>query len=210
MSAVLTPSTSSSWRLPPAVPDVPVWRLTVDEYHQYIAMGTLTEDDQIELLEGLLVPKMPKGKTHDGSIGILDEYLRTLLPSGWRLRIQCAVTLSDSEPEPDFAVVRGEVRQFLKGHPTPKDIGSIMEIADSSVSRDRLLKGRIYARAKIPVYWVVNLVDQQIEVYTEPGQNAKGQPAYLKKKVYRPGDQVPVVLFGQEVGKLAVGELLPG
>src|SRR5947207_2591394 len=98
-------------------PPVPVHRFTVEEYHRLIEHGVLTEDDRVELLEGWIVPKMTHNPPHDATIQIVDEQLRPLLRRGWMLRIQSAITLIDSEPEPDLAIVRGNSRTFLQGHP---------------------------------------------------------------------------------------------
>lgn len=97
----------------------PVRRFSVDEYHRMIQAGILTEDDAVELLEGWIVPKMPRNPPHDGTIQIADEVLRPRLPAGWQLRIQSALTMPDSEPEPDLVVVRGDARTYLNRHTRP-------------------------------------------------------------------------------------------
>jgi putative restriction endonuclease len=84
----------------------------------------------------------------------------------------------------------------------------IAEVADSSLRRDRGWKKRLYARARVAVYWIVNLVDRQIEVYTEPTGPVK-RPDYRQRADYKPGDKVPVVLDGREVARLAVNDILP-
>src|SRR5436305_4096318 len=87
-------------QLPPA----PVRRFTVDEYHRMIQTGILEEDDSVELLEGWIVLKMPRNPPHDVAIDLAREAIETRLPAGWRVRVQSAITTSDSEPEPDLAV----------------------------------------------------------------------------------------------------------
>ncbi len=189
-------------------PPFPVRRFTVDEYHHMIRTGLLTENDKVELLEGWLVPKMVRNPPHDTTLELAVEMLRACLPSGWRLRVQSAITLSDSEPEPDVAVVSGPVRSHASRHPGPAEVGLLVEIADSSLGHDRVEKGRIYARAAIPVYWIINLVDNQVEVYTSPS-GPVAAPAYGQRQDYRPGGLVPVVLAAQQVGQVAVQDLLP-
>ncbi len=189
-------------------PPFPIRKFTVAEYHQMIQAGILTEDDAVELLEGWIVPKMPRKPTHDGTIQLVHERLHPVLPPGWRIRIQSAITTGDSEPEPDLAVVRGDERSFLLRHPGPADVGAAMEVADTSLTQDRQDKGRIYARARIPLYWIVNLVDNQIEVYTYltgPDPN----PAYRRRQDYGIQDSVPLVLNAQEVARIPVRDLLP-
>jgi Uma2 family endonuclease len=82
------------------------------------------------------------------------------------------------------------------------------EVADSSLPRDRSHKARIYAAASVPVYWIINLVDHQIELYTDPtGPDAA--PAYRAHQVYKPGDSVPFVVDGRELGPIPAADLLP-
>lgn len=190
------------------IPDVPIYRLSVEQYHAMIRAGILQEDEPVELLEGLLVCKMTKNPPHNAAIVLMSEALRSLLPDGWYLSPQNSVTTDDSEPEPDCAVVRGAVRQFLDHNPGPQDVALVVEVADTSLSRDRGFKKRLYASAGFPIYWIVNLIDRRIEVYTEPTGPAE-QPDYRCCQNYGPDDEVPLVLDGQEVGRLAVRELLP-
>jgi Uma2 family endonuclease len=183
-------------------------RFSVAEYHRMIAAGILTEDDNLELLEGYLVHKMTRSPRHDGTLQLLYAALSRHLSSDWCIRIQCAITLGDSEPEPDGAVVRGDERSYLARHPAPYDIGVVIEVADSTLSADRIDKGRIYARAGIVCYWIVNLSERQIEVYTAPS-GPTAAPAYGQRKDYRPGDQLPLGLNGAPLVHLAVDDLLP-
>src|ERR671939_923995 len=97
-------------------------RFTVDEYHRLTELGILTEDDNLELIEGYLVLKMPRNPPHDGTIHRVLKRLVKLLPPGWDVRVQSAVTLVDSEPEPDLAVVREDPCGYLTRHPTAADI----------------------------------------------------------------------------------------
>jgi Uma2 family endonuclease len=183
-------------------------RFSVPEYHKLIEIGMLTEDDNLELLEGYLVHKMPHNPPHDRIIQRMNRRLMGLLPAGWDLRIQSAVTMTDSEPEPDVVIVRGDDSTYEHRHPGPLDIGVLIEVADSSLAGDRIDKSRIYARANVACFWIANLVDRQIEVYTQPsGPVAK--PTYAQPAIYRAGDNIPVVLDGATVTTIAVQELLP-
>ena len=105
-------------------------------------------------------------------------------------------------------IVRGETRQYLDRHPGPQDVALVVEVADSSLQRDRSLKKRLYAEARIPVYWIVNLLANQIEVYSEPS-GPHEQPDYQQQQIYGLADTVPVVIEGSEVGRLLVQDLLP-
>jgi Uma2 family endonuclease len=184
------------------------FRLTVDEYHRMIEANILTTDDRVELLDGYLVNKMPQNSPHGSTLERLTEDLTRLKPAGWRVRIQSPITLARSEPEPDAAVVRGDRHTFDARHPGGSDFGVVIEVADSSLALDRREKGRLYAEAGIPVYWIVNVANRQIEVYADPN-TAADPPAYRTRTDYPPGDAVPVVLDGAAVGTIAVSELLP-
>jgi len=198
--SIVNPPTPSSIHVPPAVPNDFIWRLTTDQYHEMIRAGILTEDDPIELLEGWLVTKMPKIPRHALATGLVSQALEGKVPSGWYVRVQDPVTLEDSEPEPGVMVVRGHVRQYLDRHPGARDVALIVEVADASLKRDRGSKKRLYARAGVPVYWIVNLIDKQIEVYTEPSGTA-ADPDYRTHQDYGPADEVPLSIEGREIGR---------
>lgn len=183
-------------------------RFTVPEYHKLIEIGILTENDNLELLEGYLVHKMTRNPAHDTALALCGDLLQAALPAGWRIRGQCSVTLAESEPEPDLAVVRGDARTYTRRHPGPADIGLVVEVADSSLDGDRADKGRIYARDGLPVYWIINLVERQVEVYTMPSGPTTA-PAYAQRTDSRVGDTVPFVLAGTTVAAFPVAELLP-
>jgi Uma2 family endonuclease len=188
--------------------DASVARFSVARYQRMIETGVLMPDDKVELLENYVVLKMPRNPSHDSTIQRMLRPLLRPIPIGWDLRIQSAVTLSDSEPEPDFALVRGSAADYENRHPGPADIGQLIEVADSSLLRDQRDKTRIYARAGIPVYWIVNLLDRRIEVYSQPS-GPTPQPAYGSFQVYQPGDHVPIILDGNAVGTVAVSDLIP-
>jgi Uma2 family endonuclease len=183
-------------------------RFSVAEYHKLIEIGILTEDDNLELLDGYLVHKMSRNPPHDATLQLIQDCLPRLLPSGWCLRMQSAITLKRSEPEPDAAIVRGNARTYSTQHPKPADIGLVIEVADSTLDGDRIDKGRIYAEAGIAYYWIVNLVDRQIEVYTLPSTSA-AVPSFTQRQDYRVGDDVALLLDSAVVANIPVRELLP-
>jgi Uma2 family endonuclease len=191
-----------------AVPTDLIWRLSVNQYHQMVRAGILTEEDPVELLAGWLVPKMPKNPPHRVATRLLRQALERVVPAGWYVDSQEPITTADSEPEPDVVVVRGETRQYLDRHPGPQDVALVIEVADTTLQRDRMLKQRIYAAAGIPVYWIVNLLDNQLEVYTAPSGSVQ-QPDYRQCQHYGLSDTVLVVIDGVEAGPIAVRELLP-
>jgi Uma2 family endonuclease len=180
----------------------------VEQYHAMIRADIVTEDDPVELLEGWLVTKHSKTPRHSVVTQLIRETLARLLSSGWYVDSHEPLTTVDSEPEPDVMVVRGETREYLDRHPGPEDIALVVEVADSSLQRDRSLKKRLYAAAGIPVYWIVNLLANQIEVYSDPSGPAE-KPDYQQQQNYSLADVVPVVIEGREVGRLAVQDLMP-
>src|SRR5258708_1261081 len=115
MSATMTPF------LPPAPPPEPIKRISVDQYHAIIRAGVFDDDDPLELLEGWLVEKMPKKPPHSVATGLIADALSPLLPAGWHLITQEPITTADSEPEPDIGAIRGKRRDYVDGHPRPKD-----------------------------------------------------------------------------------------
>ena len=198
---------------PPAPPTTTVagddlWRMSVERYTRMIASGLITPDDRVELLEGVLVNKMSKSPEHVLGTILATDSLRTLLPADWSVRSEQPIQLDDSQPEPDAAVARGGARDYATHHPTPQEVGLVIEVADSSLRRDREDKRRIYARNGIAVYWIVNVADRVIDVYTGPSGPAS-TPDYATTATFRPGEAVPVVLDGTTVGTLNVTDLLP-
>jgi Uma2 family endonuclease len=191
-----------------SVPTEPIFRLSVAQYHQMIDAGILTEDDPVEFLNGWLVQKMTKNPPHSVSTGLTRTVLERFIPVGWFVDVQEPVTTETSEPEPDVTVVRGERRQYTERHPRPDDVGLLVEVADSTLARDRGTKKQLYARNRISIYWIVNLIDNQIEVYTDPTGPAE-TPDYQQRHVYGVLDEIPLVLDGQELGRFPVRDLLP-
>jgi Uma2 family endonuclease len=190
------------------MPPEPVRRLTVDEYHQMINLGILKEDDPFELLEGWLVPKLMRNPPHDLAVSLAEDEIGRRLPRGWFRRILGAVTTADSEPEPDVAIVRGKRRDYAAHHPQPPDMALVVEVSDATLQRDRTTKARIFARARVAVYWIISILDSQVEVYTDPTGPGRA-PRYRQRRNYGRGEEVPLVLGGREVGQIPVDDLLP-
>lgn len=169
-----------------------------------IDAGILRDDERVELLDGLIVPKMTHKPPHDALVGILDDALRALLPAAWKVRVQSALTTASSEPEPDLAIVRGPLTRYLSHHPHPADVGLVVEVADSSLEKDRREKGPIYAAGGIPTYWIVNILARTFEVYSDP--TATG---YAARADYDRGKSLAVILDGHEMGSLNIPTSLP-
>lgn len=195
--------------LPPAVTPLAVRRFTLAEYHHLIQTGFFREDDRVELLNGWIVAKMGINPPHASALTRTTRRLRRLLGDDWVVREQSSLTIptSDSEPEPDVVVAPGPEDAYDARHPQPKDTVLLVEVAESSLAEDRGEKLRTYAVAKIAVYWIVNLVDRRVEVYTQP--RGGKSPTYKQQTDYGPDDAVPVVVGGKELGRIPVKELLP-
>jgi Uma2 family endonuclease len=201
----MTPSSApSNPNLQP--PPFPVRRFTVAEYHQMIQTGILNEEDHVELLEGWIVPKMARNPPHDSVLDQAQEVIRARLPQGWRLWVQSAITTADSEPEPDLAVVPGPASRYRTRHPEPPEVALVVEVAESTLAHDRLAKGRLYARAGLPLYWIVNLVDTQLEVYTDP-TGPDPTPRYRQRQDLGLSETVMLTLPGQTGAAIPVAEL---
>ncbi|WP_445246424.1 Uma2 family endonuclease [Microcoleus sp. OTE_8_concoct_300] len=191
-----------------AIPNDLIWRLSIEQYHAIIQAGILTDDDSVELLEGWLVFKMPKNPPHRATTRLVRTALENILPAGWYVDSQEPITLSNSEPEPDIVVVRGDTRQYLDRHPGAGDIALIIEVSDTTLQRDRTVKKRIYAGAGISIYWIVNLVEEQVEVYSQPLVEVE-QPDYSQRLDFGRSAVIPIIIEGIEIGAIAVDALLP-
>ena len=190
------------------IADMPLWRIPVKRYHEMIAQGTLTEDDQIELLEGYLVEKMTIKPSHAVITNRIFRMFLSLVPDGYYVGTQQPITTEDSEPEPDAFVVRGKDIDFTARHPVASEVLLLIEVSDSTLLRDQTVKKRIYARAGIPVYWIVNIPERQIEVYSQPS-GPTANPIYRRLYTYTVSDRVLVQIEDNEVGNIAAADLFP-
>jgi Uma2 family endonuclease len=197
----------------PAGPDwvpSPPYRLTLEQYERMVDEGILGEHERVHLIKGILVAKMTQNDPHCTADDLCDLALRRVIPAGWYIRGAKPIRIAGragrrgSKPEPDRCVVRGTVRDYEEHTPGPADVGLVVEIADTSLAEDRKYAANLYGPARIPVYWIVNLVDRQVEVYTNPGPRG-----YRSTEVFKEGQSVPVAIGGREVGRSAVAGILP-
>jgi Uma2 family endonuclease len=187
-------------------PRVETRRFTRLEYDRLIEQGFFDEDERIELLDGQLVVREPQGSRHVVAVDLVREALQHAFGKGYYVRGHSPVALDDvSEPEPDVAVVRGRLRDYAGAHPASPVL--VVEVADSSLRKDRVRKAALYARAGIADYWIVNLNDRVLEVYREPARTAAGRWKYRSVSLLRPRATVaPLAAPGHRVH---VAELLP-
>jgi len=188
--------------------------LSLDQYHQMIGAGILTDEDKVELLEGHLHQKMPKNPPHASVVSRTQPEVRQVISDQngrqsveeYLVRVEQPITLSDSEPEPDISVIRGGVRDFDKRHPGPAEVEMVIEVADASLARDRTTKLRVYAKAQIAVYVILILETKSAEVYTNPTV-VKGVATYGKKTLLSPRQSLPVILSGKKIGSVKLSKL---
>jgi len=142
---------------------------TVDEYHQLVERGLLSEDSPVELIEGEVVRMSPIGSRHAGVVKRSSTYLHRLLADIVIVSVQDPIRLSDvSEPQPDIALLRPREDFYSNSHPGPGDVLVVIEVADESLRFDRTVKLPLYARARIPQVWLINLRKNVVEIHSEP------------------------------------------
>lgn len=143
-------------------PHLPLRRFAIEQYDRLGEVGILTPDDRVELLEGWIVEKLNQRPIHGYVVGLLAEWFQQRVPLGFIVRCQLPITTHNSEPEPDLTVVQGNHHDFRNRHPSGADCRLVVDVADTSLPRDRAKAG-IYARAGIKEYWIVNLSDPCVE-----------------------------------------------
>lgn len=188
--------------------DLMLRRISVAEYHEMIRAGILQSGDPVELLEGWLVEKMAKNPAHRIATNKLAQQLNQLIVSDWHVQQQDPITLSDGEPEPDIAIIRGDTEDYTENHPGPSDIAIVIEVSDATINRDQGTKKRTYAKNGIVEYWVVNLIEARIEVYSAPISTTQF-PTYQYQANYNVQDRVPVALEDKKIGEILVSDILP-
>jgi Uma2 family endonuclease len=187
----------------PHLSSPPPFPIGIERYHRMIELGLFDTTDKVELLDGYLVSKMPQGDDHHYTIEIISQLMILRFVLSVSVTVQLPIRLAKSEPEPDIALVTpAQMRNRKK--PTASQVYLVIEVAESSLLHDRGWKLQKYAEAGIPECWIVNLIDKQIEVYTQP----RGE-AYLALTTYRPGESVPLTVAGQTVAPIPVDEVLP-
>jgi Uma2 family endonuclease len=145
-------------------------RFTVDEYHRMGQVGILGEDDRVELLDGQIVEMTPIGPEHSGCVGALTGLLARQVGHRGVIWVQNPVNLGErSEPQPDVAVLAPRADAYRTAHPQPADILLVIEVAETSLEHDRDVKVPLYAAARVPEVWLVNLPGDVVAVYRDPG-----------------------------------------
>lgn len=183
-------------------------RWTRAEYNDLIDKGVFQPGERLELLGGQLVVREPQGDPHVYAIELVNEALRSAFGPAWRVRVQLPIALDEeSEPEPDISVAPGRLREGMQAKPSR--LALVVEIAASSLVFDREHKGSLYARARVPEYWIVNLNDRVLEVYREPGRDASGLYGWTYRAVQGLSPGAYVSPLAVPTARVPVADLLP-
>jgi len=183
-------------------------RWTRAEYDRLIDKGVFQPDERLELLAGNLVLREPQGDPHAFVIELANEALRAAFGSEWRVRVQLPIALDDdSEPEPDVSVAPGRLRESSEAKPSRLVL--VVEVSQSSLALDREHKGSLYARARVPEYWIVNLVNRILEVYRDPKPDASALYGWAYRSVQSLGAGAHVSPLAAPTARVPVADLLP-
>jgi Uma2 family endonuclease len=157
---------------------------TVDEYYQMAKTGILQPDEKVELIAGQIIRNMtPQGSFHAAAITRTNRLLNQPVQPRFLVRSQLPIQLDNrSEPEPDLALVKSDPLDYDDRHPKAEDVYLIIEIADSTLKTDLTLKKQVYAEAKIPDYWVLDLAKRQLYVYRQPTEEGYQQEQILSER----------------------------
>jgi Uma2 family endonuclease len=191
--------------MPPAQ-TIQTRRFTRAEYDRLIAQGFFDEDEPIELLDGLLVFKEPQGAWHVQTVSHVRRVLQRAFGDRYDVLVQSPVALDDvCEPEPDLVVVFGRPSEHLNQLPSSPAL--VVEVADSSLRKDRAEKAALYARGGVADYWIVSRVGPTLEMLREPARVGE-RWKYRNVKRLRRGATVSPLAAPRT--KIRVADLLPG
>lgn len=189
-----------------AKPQKRLW--TREEYYKMAEVNILAPYESVELIEGEILQMPQQGPSHSTGIRTAQEALRIVFGPGFDVRPQLPLSLNlTSEPEPDIAVVHGSFRDYRTVHPSTALL--IVEISDTTVTFDRYEKASLYARAGIQEYWVVNLLEQQVEVHRDPcpKQDMPFGYGYAQITLHKADDTISPLAVPNAV--ILVADLLP-
>ena len=157
-------------------------RFTVEEYHRMAELGVLGAADRVELIEGEIVEMAAMGSLHAACVRRLDALLSRKLGDTAIVSPQCPIQLSDlSEPEPDLALLKPREDFYAERHPWPEDVLLVVEVSNTSLEYDTMVKLPLYAAAGIPEAWIVNLDRQTVEVHSNPATGTYRQTLRVER-----------------------------
>jgi Uma2 family endonuclease len=171
-------------------------RFSLEEYHRLGELGFFAPDERVELIRGEIILMPTKKTPHSVCNTRLWKELFRLIGESADLRVQEPIILpADSEPQPDVLIARNSSDDYLSTHPYPNDILLLIEISDATLSFDQTTKLSLYAEDRILEYWIFNLVDNCLEMYSEPYQDRKGKFSYRLKRIALPNEVVALSCF---------------
>ncbi len=174
--------------------------ISSEEYHMIGETGMLKPDERLELINGEIYTMCPIGSKHAGVVDQLTEILVPALVKQAIVRIQNPVRINQwNEPEPDISILNRRKGRYLSEHPSPADILAVIEVSDTTYEFDKNVKLPMYAGCGIPVYWIVNLDKNNIEVYSNPRRDQ-----YDVRTLYHPGDKIPLLMDKFDVSEILV------
>jgi Uma2 family endonuclease len=177
--------------------------LTSVEYYQMMESGIIREGERVELILGQIFTMAAKGTRHTVSTTRLLKILLKLTEERAIIRSQDPISLpNNSEPEPDIVIARLRSDDYINSHPSPADIILVIEVADSSIKFDRDTKAPLYAAAGINEYWIVNLIDDRLEIYRQPSGSI-----YTSIQILTPPQSISLPEFPEIL--LNVGDFFP-
>jgi Uma2 family endonuclease len=206
MSAVMTPAQT----IPPAAVAAGGWepfRWTVEQYRQLSQLG-LFEDVKVMLIDGEIFTMTAPNPPHDTALGLTEDWLRSVFTTGYHVRSQKGFDVGTRHgPEPDLAVVPGSIRDYASR--TPNTAVLVIEVAETSLNMDTTTKAELYATARVPEYWVIDLVNRRLLVYRdpEPLPTGLGATAYRTHHTFGPSDSVAPL--AAPAATIRIADLLP-
>jgi Uma2 family endonuclease len=176
---------------------------TVQDYHRMSEMGILDPNERTELIAGQITLMVAKGTPHVITLQLLASGLLGQIGTTALIRTQDPIHLDDSsEPEPDLVIVRGEILDYIDRHPQPTDIHLLVEVADSTLSYDCQVKDKVYAKAGIPEYWVIDIKNRQVHIFSDPQATGYASQLIL-------AESQTVSLFAFPAVIMPIGSILP-
>jgi Uma2 family endonuclease len=202
ISTIHSPETSKKHSTEDSCIQLKSW--TVQEYHRMAELGILAANERTELIAGQITIMVAKGTPHVLTLRILTNEIEALLDNQpVFISTQDPIYIDNSsEPEPDLAIVKGTAFDYVDQHPQPNDIYLIVEVADSTLKYDCEVKDKLYARANITDYWVIDIPHRQVHIFRDP--TSTGYTSHLI--LTEPQTVSPLAFPGI---KLSIASILP-
>jgi Uma2 family endonuclease len=169
--------------------------ISVADYHGLIASGFFRgREVSYELLEGRVLEKVRKNPRHNSCQRRLARWLHANAPEACIVGVENSITFQNSELEPDGALIRGREEDFVESNPNGRDVELVVEVGDASLNRDQNWKSKVYAKSGIPHYWIVNIPEACVELYSQPEDER-----YARRSVLRGEQEAALTIAGVEL-----------